>query len=119
MVVELYPNWKNGILTQEEYLALKGELNGKLQALDASIEKLRRTAAQHEDGIEQENAFLTRFRKYRNFTELTRPMVTELVKEIRSYEGGCLEIHLNFRDEPKALTDYLDLNREIPKSCAK
>ena len=107
MMLELYPDWKNGILSQEEYLTLKADLNEKLQALDASIEKLRNTAGQYADGFEQENAFLTQFRKYRNFTQLTRPMLVALVNEIRIYEGGRLEIILNFQDELKALTEYL------------
>ena len=112
MMLELYPDWKNGILSQEEYLTLKADLNEKLQALDASIEKLRNTAGQYADGFEQENAFLTQFRKYRNFTQLTRPMLVALVNEIRIYEGGRLEIILNFQDELKALTEYLELNRD-------
>ena len=87
-------------------------MNEKLQALDASIEKLRNTAGQYADGFEQENAFLTQFRKYRNFTQLTRPMLVALVNEIRIYEGGRLEIILNFQDELKALTEYLELNRD-------
>lgn len=69
--------------------------------------------------MEQENEFLAHFRKYRNFTELTRPMLTELVREIRIYGGGRLEIILNFRDELQALTDYLDMNREALESSAQ
>ena len=111
MMVGLYPDWKTGILTQEEYLTLKAELQAKLQALDDSIAKLRQTAGQYAGAMEAENQFLSHFCKHRNFTELTRPMLTELVHEIRIFEGGRLEIILNFQDELKALSDYLDLNR--------
>lgn len=112
MMVELYPDWKNGILTREEYLTLKSDLLAKLRSLDVSIEKLHHTAGQYAGGMVQENEFLTHFRQYRNITELTRPMLTELVREILIYEGGRIEIVLNFRDELKALNDYLELNRE-------
>ena len=40
-------------------------------------------------------------------------MLLELVKEIRVFEGGRLEIVLNFQDELQSLTDYLELNREV------
>ena len=119
MMVGLYPDWKTGILTQEEYLTLKAELQAKLQALDDSIAKLRQTAGQYAGAMEAENQFLSHFCKHRNFTELTRPMLTELVHEIRIYEGGRLEILLNFRDELQTLTDYLDLNRDaLEEACA-
>ena len=103
MLLELYPDWKSGILSQQEYLDLKADLNSKLQTLDHSIQKLRDTAGGSAVDADQENAFLSHFRKYRNFTELTRPMLTELVQEIRIYEGGRLEIILRFQDALKAL----------------
>ena len=118
MSLELYPDWKSGILSREEYLSLREDLTGKIQTLDTTIEKLHQTAAQYAGNPEQENEFLAHFRKYRNFTELTRPMLTELVHEIRIYEGGRLEILLNFRDELQTLTDYLDLNRDaLEEAC--
>lgn len=119
MMVALYPDWKNGILSQEEYLTLKADLQSKLNTLDDSIARLRQTAAQYAGCMEQENEFLAHFRKYRNFTELTRPMLTELVREIRIFEGGRLEIVLNFRDELQALTEYLDMNREALESSSQ
>ena len=112
MMVGLYPDWKSGLLSQEEYLTLKSDLQTRLNTLDSSIAKLRQTADQCAENPEQENEFLTHFRKYHNFTELTRPMLTELVHEIRIYEGERMEIVLNFQDDLKALTDYLDTNRE-------
>ena len=114
-MLELYPDWKSGIISQEEYLWLKSDLQTRIQSLDASIRKLNHTIGQYTDGLMKENGFLIHFLQYRNFTSLTRPMLTELVQEIRVYEGGRLEILLNFQDELKVLTDYLELNRESLK----
>ena len=111
--LELYPDWKNGLLSQEEYLSLKADLQSKIQSLDTTIQKLQETADQYALGMEQENAFLVHFQKYRNLTELTRPILTELVQEIRIYEGGRVEIIPNFQEEMRALTDYLELNRDV------
>ena len=119
MMVGLYPDWKSGVISQEEYLTLKADLQAKLTTLDSSIEKLRQTAEQYAGNPEQENEFLAHFRKYHNFSQLTRPMLTELVHEIRVFEGGRIEIVLNFQDELQALTDYLDLNRDaLEEACA-
>lgn len=113
MTLELYPDLKSGILTPEEYRSLKADLNSKISALDDTIDKLRQTAQQYATGPELENAFLAHFRKYHNFTELTRPMLVELVRELRVYKGGRLEIVLNFQDELQTLTEYLDQSRDV------
>ena len=68
----------------------------------------------------QDNAFWGSFQKYHNVTQLSRAMLVELIKEIRVYEGGRLEISLNFQDELQALTDSLELNQEAgEKSSVK
>lgn len=54
MMVGLYPDLKNGVISQEEYLTLKSDLQVKLQTLDDAIAKLRQAAAQYADGMEQE-----------------------------------------------------------------
>ena len=112
MQLDLYPDWKKGIISQEEYLSLKADLNEKLRTLDSTIEKLRQTAEQYAQGRVRENAFLSGFQKYRSITALTRSMLVELVREIRVYEGNRLEIVLNFQDELQELTDYLQRNQD-------
>ena len=116
---DLYPDWKSGILTQEEYMTIKANLNEKLKTMDESIQNLEHTARQYASGIDRDNAFLTAFRKYSPITGLTRPMLVELVKEILVHEDGRVEILLNFQQEQQALAAYLDMNREAlaEESC--
>lgn len=117
-MVDLYPDWKSGILSQEEYLTIKANLSEKVEQLDEMIRNLEATAKQYTRGVDQENSFLAHFRKYGNITELTRGMLVELVKEIRVHEGGRLEITLNFQDEYAQLMEYLEMNREIIETPA-
>lgn len=116
-MVELYPDWKSGILTQQEYVTIKANLNDKLERLDAAIQSLENTAKQYESGVDSENAFLANFRKYGTITELTRPMLLELVKEIRVYDENRVEIELNFRDAYAQLIEYLEMNRGAIESA--
>ena len=109
---DLYPDWKSGILTQEEYMTIKANLNEKLKNMDESIRNLEHTARQYAAGIGRDNAFLSAFRKYSPIQQLTRPMLVELVKEIQTHEDGQVEILLNFQQEQQALTAYLDMNRQ-------
>ena len=109
---ELYPDWKSGILTQEEYMTIKANLNEKLKDMEETIQNLEHTARQYAAGIDRDNAFLAAFRKYHPITELTRPMLVELVREIQIHENGSPEIHLHFQKEQQALAEYLDMNRD-------
>lgn len=116
-MADLYPDWKSGILTQQEYVTIKTNLNEKLEKLDATIKGLEDTAAQYTAGVDRDNGFLAGFRKYGTITELTRPMLLELVREIRVYDENRIEIELNFRDEYAQLIEYLEMNQEAIESA--
>lgn len=116
-MADLYPDWKSGILSQQEFLTIKANLSEKIEKLDGSIQNLEATAVQYESGVDSENAFLANFRKYGTITELTRPMLLELVKEIRVYDENRVEIELNFRDEFAQLMEYLELNKDTVESA--
>ena len=98
-------------------MTIKANLDEKLKRIDDTIQNLEHTAQQYAAGIDRENAFLSAFRKYSPITKLTRPMLVELVKEIRIHEESQLEILLNFQDEREALTEYLDMNRDVLEAC--
>ena len=115
-MADLYPDWKCGILTQQEFVTIKASLHKKLEQLDETIQKLESTAAQYEFGVDEENGFLANFRKYGTITELSRPMLLELVQEILVHDGKRIEIVLNFRDEYAQLMEYLEMNRETVES---
>ena len=116
-MAELYPDWKRGILTQQEFVTIKANLSEKIEKLNVTIQHLEDTADQYQSGVDSENAFLSGFRKYGTITELTRPMLLELVKEIRVYDENRIEIELNFRDEFAQLMEYLEMNQEAIESA--
>lgn len=116
-MTDLYPDWKSGILTQQEFVIIKANLSEKIEILNATIQNLEDTAKQYETGVDSENAFLASFRKYGTITELNRPMLLELVKEIRVYDENRIEIELNFRDEYAQLVEYLELNKDTVESA--
>lgn len=111
-MVDLYPDWKSGVLSQEEYLIIKANLNEKVAALDAMIANLQKNADEYKAGVTEENEFIAHFIKYRNIDGLTRPMLVELVKEILVYEGGRIEVTLKFQDAYQQVVDYIEMNKE-------
>ncbi len=109
--MDLYPDWKSGILTQQEYLNLKANISGKITSLDAKITKAKEALSSFAQNGTQCNEFLNTFTKYGKFKTLTRPMLIELVDRILVHEGGVIEVCFKFQDAFSQVAEYIELNR--------
>ena len=116
-MVDLYPDWKSGVITQEEYMLIKANLTEKIESLDEMIANINKNIEAVGNGIDSENEFISHFKKYGNFEKLTRAMLVELVDEIRVHEGNKIEIDLKFKDAYKQVIEYIELNKEIAKTA--
>ncbi len=113
MITDLYPDWKSGVITVDEYQMLKERLNERLRIADEKIAGLTKSAEQFQDGINEENEFVARFKKYGNIDALTRPLLTELVEEIFVHEGGDIEVVFKFQDAYAQAVEYIELNKQL------
>lgn len=113
MITDLYPDWKSGVITVDEYQMLKEGLNERLRIVDEKIASLNKSAEQFQDGITEENEFVARFKKYGNIESLTRPLLTELVQEIFVHEGGDIEVVFKFQDAYAEVVEYIELNKQL------
>ena len=113
MITDLYPDWKSGVITVDEYQMLKERLNERLRIADEKIASLSKSAEQFQDGITEENEFVSRFKKYGNIECLTRPLLTELVQEIFVHEGGDIEVVFKFQDAYAQVVEYIELNKHL------
>ena len=116
-MVDLYPDFKAGLITKEEYMLIKANLSEKIATLDGMIAGIEKNIADVGKGIGDNNDFIAHFKKYGNFEKLTRPMLIELVDEIRVHEGNKIEIDLKFKDAYKQVIEYIELNKEIAKTA--
>ncbi len=113
MIADLYPDWKQGVITQDEYMVLKEKLNDKLRLMDEKLESLNKTATGFRDGIDDENDFVAHFKKYGNIKKLTRALVTELIDTIFVHEGGDVEIVFKFKDAYAEAVEYIEMNKDL------
>ena len=109
---ELYPDWKNGEITREEYMSIKANLNEKIEKLDATIANLEKTQA-YDSGEVKANGFVEHFMKYRNIDSLTRPMLVELIDKIIIHEGEKITIKLKCADVFESMLGYIDSQSEV------
>ena len=112
MQMDLYPDWKSGIITQEEYMMLKANLAEKLESIENNISSIQTTLEDFSHGIDDQNEFLATFKKYGRIEKLTRPMLIELVAEILVHEGNRVEVCFKYRDSYEEALEYIRLNGE-------
>lgn len=108
MMLDLYPDWKSGTISKEEYLVLKENMGQKVKALDEKIEAFQRALAKDVDGCSGGNVFLTHFKKYGKIEKLTRPILTELVDSILVHVDGNITINFKFKDAYEQIVDYME-----------
>jgi hypothetical protein len=111
--LDLYPDWKSGQLTQEEYTALKARFDGQIAKLEGEAEQLRQDLAALQSQERLENDYLTNFLAHRNMDRLTREAVVELVDMIYVHEGGEITIELKYQDEYQRLLELVQNKDEM------
>lgn len=112
MMVDLYPDWKSGAITKEEYMTLKEGISERMKVLDDKIAELQSSLENDSNGIIQENDFITHFKQYGRIEKLTRPILTELVDTILVHEGGNITINFKFKDAYEQVIEYIEETKQ-------
>ncbi len=107
MKLSLYPDWKAGDISRDEYHRLKEQFEQRQAKLDARIISIQARIDEVQNGVDETNSFLSQFAKYRNLQKLTREAVVELIDMIYVHEGGSITIRFKFSDAYAAAKDYI------------
>lgn len=110
MILDLYPDFKKGIITAEEYMALKTDTNQKIDKLKEEIEATKEKIKEQENGMEN-NMFVESFKKLGNIEKLTRPLILELIDEILVHEDARITVRLKCKDAFEQATEYIEMNK--------
>ena len=107
ILIDIYPDYKNGLIGREQYLALKEKYENvaskceeEIRQLESEIETFKVKDFAHE--------FIASFKKFDGIEGLTRDMVVELIENIFIKESGDIEIRLKCRDELNLATELFD-----------
>lgn len=97
--LNLYEDFKDGILTKAEYVQMKEEYSYQIAVSDRAI-----TSYEHEVELLKNNKgsrqeWIKAFKKFENITELDRAAVIALVKQVRVYGKDRIEVIFNFQEE--------------------
>ncbi|GHU80013.1 recombinase [Clostridia bacterium] len=105
LIKRLYENMVSGALTAKRFEILSGDYEREQAELEPLIEELQGGIASFEDSAARAANFLELTRRYRDFEELTTPMLLEFVEKVvvheraekrRQFTSQKVDIHLNF-----------------------
>ena len=113
LLLDLYPDFKNNLLSQEMYLTLKDKYEKEIERINKDIAEIEYRIEQIKYGLTQENRFISNFIKHQNIEELTRDIVVELINNIYIYECGKIEVEVKFKDEYETALEYIEMNRRL------
>ena len=106
----LYPDWKNGDITKEEYQKLKQHYDSENTLLLNKINNIKRELYAQENDTDSINNFLKTFIKYKEITSLNREILIALVDYIYIHEGGHITIEFKYEDEYAKAAEFIANN---------
>lgn len=106
--MKLYENQVEGLITHEEYLAMRRDYAVKMSESEEIIGKLETELQRAVEQNKMGNAWIEVFKDKQDTLELTRELVVTLIDRIDICADKSIEITFRFRDEYQLLKDYVD-----------
>lgn len=113
MMLDLYPDWKAGIITREEYVELKKRFEEQKNNAIQKIQEIVGKIEEAEKGQDGNNQFLNNFIKYRNLDRLTREVIVALIDMIYIYEDNNIKIVFRYQNPFKEAMEYIQNNKDL------
>lgn len=117
--LDLYEDYKDGLITKEEYLELKEIYEKRTRAAEQLLEAMEVEMAFFADGEKDTCGWINEFKKYGYLECLSREVVVSLIEQILVYEKKegehypRIEIHFKYEDEFQTSVNMLEeLHRE-------
>ena len=95
----VYEDLRAGILTREEFLTLKEEFSARIDEAKQVLDQLIRDKSNIQQGLSEQQSWLSQFRKYKNIAEISRLVVVHLIEQIRVFEDSEIEVVFRQRDQ--------------------
>lgn len=108
----LYVDYKEGLLSRQDYLFTKEKIDADIRALEADLASQESTSDKTRSLLLGKLKWHDMVRKFQDAGELSAEMVDAFVETIRLHKDGSLEIRLTYMDEFAALMDACEQVRE-------
>lgn len=107
----IYEDYREGILNEEEYLALRSRYGEEKEGLLKEVDALMLAETEHEADYHSTGSLADIVRKYAEFPELNREIVEAVIADIQVHTDSHLAITFAFEDEFQRLMDMAEQRR--------
>lgn len=112
--LECYEDYKNELITQDEYLLFKKELDNRMEDTKKAATELGKKKRMLLDGRYKKESFMEKFLTSKDI-ELKRSLLVRFISQIYVYEDRRIEIIFRYQDEIEQLARLVD---EIKQEAA-
>lgn len=105
--LRLYEDFRDGILTEEEYLYVKTNFDIEFQNMNTQLEELVKKRTQYGEILSLQNPWLQLMKSVPTASKLTQAMVDEVIERVEVHLGGKLEIYMKYQDIYHLTTQYI------------
>lgn len=99
----LYVDWKNGDITKEDFIRMKGRFYEQISGFKESIKIIREEFQSLNPEAESNSPYLTYFTEHRNIASLERGLLVDLIDKVFIHSNGGITVEFSFTDGFKAL----------------
>ncbi|MBS5545826.1 MAG: recombinase family protein [Lachnospiraceae bacterium] len=107
----IYEDYREGILDEEEYLAIRRQYGAEKEELLKEVDALMLAETEHEADYHSTGSLADIVRKYAEFQELSREIVEAFITDIQVHTDYHLAITFAFEDEFQRLIDMAEQRR--------
>ena len=116
MLVSLYEDYKEGIVDKKDFQLIKENFEQKKTIAEQAIRNIEKEAEQAAQERDSDRSWIEEYRENRNISSLTRSLVVNLIREVRVYEKGNLEIVLDCDDKFHSMLEQAARIQNIEKA---
>ena len=95
----LYEDYKEGILTSDEFIEMRDIYTSQLEEIRKKIEELQQENAHRGKGTKETREWEQTIQRLQKPTEMTKELVEALIENIYVYDDARLKITLKCQDE--------------------
>lgn len=108
----LYVDYKEGLLSRQDYLSTRERIDTDIHAIEADLAKQETADSKTRGLLLGQSKWHGMVRKFQTAGELSPEMVDAFIETIRLHKDGSLEIKLTYMDEFSVLMDACEQARE-------
>lgn len=112
MASGIYEDYRDGILNETEYLALRKNYAEEVLQLSQEVDELLNQQTLYKEDFHSAGSLSEIVHQYANFKELNRELIEAFISEVRVHTDGRLTIVFRFEDEIERLQAIADKRRE-------